>query len=493
MLAAFENVTRAIHESWIADLRKITNESKTAADLSAAMLDSWAALEAPDHAEALGDALALSDLIGRAEVLAEMAEEDSGPELADPIFGTVDFKEMQDFMRQKISLPSNTWTDVLHQAHDRAFVVAGADSVALVEDLRGALHKAINQGGGLEGFRESFDEIIERTGWQYKGGRNWRTRVIYETNLRTAYQAGRLKQMRDPDVIKARPYWKYVHALIREPKQPREEHLAWNGKVFRHDDPIWETIYPPNDWFCSCGVVTLSEAGLRRLGKSAPDVAPRLKSRRVKDPTTGEMVTVPQGLGFGWGYQPGHTWEQGLVPRELQKPLSLLEPELPLPVVPSLDDIGRPFASPELPSGKEAEYYADRFLAKFGAAIDQAVMYRDHAGHAVLISESLFKNMDGAWKALKRDRAIHFERLAEAIFDPDEIWVDWGETQDGTLRLVRRYLRWDPELAAFGLFEWSEKGWSGVTIFDPRRGKANKPRRSYLESNRRGALIFRRK
>jgi len=85
--------------------------------------------------------------------------------------------------------------------------VAGADSVALVEDSRAALDRAMwRDGGGLAAFREEFDAIAAKHGWDYKGGRNWRTNVIYQTNLRTAHQAGRLKQMRDPDVIKARPY-----------------------------------------------------------------------------------------------------------------------------------------------------------------------------------------------------------------------------------------------------------------------------------------------
>lgn len=214
--------------------------------------------------------------------------------------------------------------------------------------------------------------------------------------------------------------------------------------------------------------------------------------RKVKDPTTGEWVEVPEGIDFGWGYQPGNTWEQGLVPREWQKPLDLAEPELPLPVSPALDDLGRPFVSPELPDGKDPEFYVGRFLAKFGAAVGRGVMHRDQAGQAVLISDGLFQNADGAWKAMKRGRAVQLERLAEAIFDPDEIWVDWGEGQDGTRRLVRRYLRWDPELAGFSMFEWGVRGWSGLTSFDPRAGKRQKPSKTYLEKHRRGALIFRR-
>jgi hypothetical protein len=228
------------------------------------------------------------------------------------------------------------------------------------------------------------------------------------------------------------------------------------------------------------------------LGKSEPDKAPKLKMQRIKDPTTGEWVKVPEGIDFGWGYQPGDTWERGLVPRELQKPLALANPELPFPISPSLDDFKRPFAAPELPAGKEPEFYVSHFLQRFGAAMGKGVMHRDQAGQAILVSDGLFRNMDGKWKAMKRGRAVQIERLAEAVFDPDEIWVDWSDAPDGTRRLVRRYIRWDPTLAAFTMFEWTMRGWSGLTSFDPRAGKQQKPSRTYLEKQRRGALLYRR-
>ena len=67
----------------------------------------------------------------------------------------------------------------------------------LVSDLRGAVEQAIAEGTTLETFRRDFDDIVARHGWSYKGGRNWRTEVIYGTNLRTSYAAGRYQQMQD--------------------------------------------------------------------------------------------------------------------------------------------------------------------------------------------------------------------------------------------------------------------------------------------------------
>ncbi len=490
LLRALEQQAAKVHRGWIREIKALVDDSDTAAQLRQAFLEWYGDLSEPAYASDLGDAIALAELLGRSEVLDELEE----ASFAEPTVGTVDFKEMQDFMRQKVSLPTKTWMDTLHQAHDRAFVVAGADSVALVEDLRAALDKAMFSGGGLEGFRKEFDAIIERTGWKYNGGRNWRTRVIYETNLRTAHQAGRLKQMRDPDVVKLRPYWRYVHGEIREPKNPRPEHMALDGKVFMHDDPIWDVIYPPNGWRCSCGVGTVSKAGLKRLGKTGPDTTPKLKMRKVQDPVTGEEIKVPEGIDFGWGYAPGDSWERGLVPREYQKPLSLEESELPGPVLPDLDELSRPFKKGVLPEGKDDEYYVRSCLEQFGADIGKAVVHRDPVGQAIVVSDQLFKNADGFWKSNKRGRGRQMMRLAETIFDPDEIWVNWQIIpKTGEVRLVRNYLRWNSALGALSVFKWTKDGWDGVTIFDPRSGRGNKPRKKGLEQMRRGALIFRRK
>lgn len=492
ILRAVELKAAETHREWIGQLKTSALLPETADEVRLELLNWHSRLvDENPYASNLGDAIALAELLGRSEVMDELGD----AAFADPTVGTVTFKEAQEFLRQKVSLPTKTWTDTLHQAHDRAFVIAGADSVSLVEDIRGALDRAINGGGGLEAFRAEFDEIIERTGWQYNGGRNWRTRVIYETNLRTAHQAGRLKQMRDPDVVKLRPYWRYIHAETREPKQPRHEHLAWDGMVFRYDDPIWDVIFPPNGWRCSCGVGTVSQAGMKRLGKTGPDTPPKLKMRRKKDPTTGEWVKVPEGIDFGWGYQPGNTWEQGLVPLELQKPLSHVQPELKLGVLPPVKDLGKPYATAKLPSGKETEFYIDKFLERFGAARGQAALFRDPAGQAVVISDELFRNTrNGQWKAMKRGREVHLEQLAETIFDPAEIWVDWEiDQKTGFARLTRRYLRWDADLAGITSFTWSPRGWSGVTSFGATAGRAGKPSVSGLEKQRHGVLIYRRK
>lgn len=180
------------------------------------------------------------------------------------------FREQNEFLRRKLNLPTESWTDIYTREHDYAFVVAGANRDELVADFRQAVEKAITGGTSLEEFRREFDAIVARHGWSYNGGRNWRSRVIYETNLRSSYMAGRYEQLMA--VREERPYWQYIHSDAVE--HPRPEHEAWNGMILHWSDPWWQYHFPINAWGCQCSVRALSQRDLERMGKTGPDTAP---------------------------------------------------------------------------------------------------------------------------------------------------------------------------------------------------------------------------
>lgn len=189
-------------------------------------------------------------------------------------------------IRLRNLVPTERWDDLMGNAHDRAFVVAGAMKADLLKDLAGAVTKAIETGGTIEGFRADFDSIIERTGWDYKGSRDWRTRVIYTTNMSTSYAAGRYSQLTDPDLQAVAPFWMYRHGGSAD---PRPHHVAWDKLVLRSDNPWWRVNYPPNGWGCSCNVMAVSEATARRLGG------------RFEDPPANQ----PGDIDPGWEHAPG--------------------------------------------------------------------------------------------------------------------------------------------------------------------------------------------
>lgn len=221
-------------------------------------------------------------------------------------YGSLPFLEALAFLRAKTNLPTNRWDDLLGNAHDRAFVVAGATAADLLADLRGAVEGSIADGTTLEAFRRQFEDIVHQRGWtgwtgeDTAGGRAWRAQVIYETNLYTSYAAGRHEQMKD--VAAARPYWRYRHSHASE--KPRAEHLAWDGIILRHDDPWWATHAPPNGFGCKCYIETLAARDLEREGVK---VSPRPfdGTYQWENPQTGKLERLPNGVDPGWNYAPG--------------------------------------------------------------------------------------------------------------------------------------------------------------------------------------------
>lgn len=221
--------------------------------------------------------------------------------MAEAAYGSLPFAEQIAFFKRKLNLPTESWTDIYKSEHDWAFVVAGANRDALVADFRKAVERAIEDGVSLEKFRKDFDAVVVQHGWDYNGGRDWRSRVIYETNLNTSYAAGRYEQLQDA------PYWQYQHADWVT--HPRHQHLAWDGLVLARDDPFWNTHFPPNGWGCQCSVRGLWARGLKRLGKSGPDEAPEVQwvAREIgQNSASGpRVVRVPEGIDPGFEYVPG--------------------------------------------------------------------------------------------------------------------------------------------------------------------------------------------
>ncbi|HEY1132681.1 MAG TPA: hypothetical protein VGF12_24950, partial [Roseateles sp.] len=114
--------------------------------------------------------------------------------MATVAYGSLPFKQQIAFFRQKTNVLTDSWLDLWEAQHDNGFMVAGANRIDLLADFRQAVRAAIEDGETLAQFRTRFDSIVAKHGWDYNGGRNWRSRVIYETNLRQSYNAGRWHQ-----------------------------------------------------------------------------------------------------------------------------------------------------------------------------------------------------------------------------------------------------------------------------------------------------------
>ncbi|KEH09148.1 hypothetical protein GY14_14605 [Delftia tsuruhatensis] len=412
--------------------------------------------------------------------------------MADAAYGSLPFREQAEFFRRKVNLPTTGWTDIRLQEHDYAFVVAGANRDALVADFRAAVEQAITGGSTLEDFRKDFDSIVAKHGWDYNGGRNWRSRVIYDTNLSTSYAAGRWEQLQQA------PFWQYQHSDWVD--HPRQQHVAWDGLVLARDDSWWQTHFPPNGWGCQCKVKGLWQRDLLRLGKNGPDSAPGVQlvehtigQRSAIGPRT---VQVPQGIDPGFEYAPGAARLRSAVPPERPAPLNDVRtstgseglpnrrPGDPLPPPRSLP------TSTVLPAGMAPEGYVEQFLARFGASLDVPAIVQDAVGERLVVGKELFQDAQGGWKVLKRGRERLLPLLAETLQAPDEIWVrlEWMHALGRAVvrrRYIAQYFIDGESVPGLVVFEYGADGWSGVTAFPPASP-------SYVEQARVGVRLYRR-
>lgn len=340
--------------------------------------------------------------------------------MASVSYGSLKFSEQVAFFRRKLNLSTNAWTDIWQSEHDHAFVVAGVTREDMLADFRAAIDRAISQGATLEQFRQDFDTIVAKYGWDYNGGRNWRSRVIYETNMRASYAAGRYAQLQR---LKASmPYWRYRHSDAVQ--HPRPLHQSWNGLVIDANDPWWLTHYPPNGWGCQCTVEAIDAAGLKRMGKTGPDAAPDDGSRVVTVGSKGpspRTVEVPNGIDPGFGYAPGrNAWLQQQAERAIDAGDADAAAQWQKLLDSSPQDLGRPDAVPVDPAPVPlGEPLAD------AAAIEQAAQELLGSADRVFDVQGLPTIVDAAaiGEITDPNQSQYLPLLLDAIADPFEVWT----------------------------------------------------------------------
>ncbi|WP_165079115.1 MULTISPECIES: phage minor head protein [unclassified Desulfovibrio] len=205
---------------------------------------------------------------------------------------------------------SFNWTQVWQEQHARAFTVAGVARADILRDIRNALQAALETGQSEKWFADRITPILRRKGWWGKKeetdpetgevrevmqGCPERVQLIFDQNIGGAFSAGRYKQAKENAAF--RPFWQYVCRML---PTSRAAHKALNSLVFRHDDPFWDTHYPPNGYRCQCFVRFLSRARLLREGLEVRESAGHMVSREVKvyDRHAGRRRTRKV-----WGYQ----------------------------------------------------------------------------------------------------------------------------------------------------------------------------------------------
>lgn len=249
------------------------------------------------------------------------------------------------FLQAKGAQVSGNWTEWLDGQHARAFTVANVTKLDVLQDIQDSLAKALKGGQTLQQWKDGLIPELQRKGWWQRQGSTTelqaagrvdeqgviakgltphRLKTIFQTNMQSAYMAGRYEQMIEQ--AEERPYWQYVAILD---SKTRPAHRALNGRVFRYDDAAWGAFYPPNGFNCRCRVRNFTKLEIER--RQIPVSSTEGKLRQVQVPLkSGETATVTRlvdralpGGKFqpdaGFSNNPGlSAWQPRLEPMDTQ-------------------------------------------------------------------------------------------------------------------------------------------------------------------------------
>ncbi|EDV4904161.1 phage head morphogenesis protein [Salmonella enterica subsp. enterica] len=233
--------------------------------------------------------------------------------------------------------PTQGWKDLQDEVHAVQFAVAGITKLDVLNDIHQGLAGALKNGTTLSQFQDELEPVLQRKGWLGRGlvanddgellGKQlmpYRLETIFRTNVQSAYAAGRHQWLMS--TVKERPYWQYIAVMDN---RTRPAHAALNGRIFRWDDPIWQTLFPPNGYNCRCYVRALTQAQVdaHPVGVESSDgylvtiqqpYGTDGEMRPVnafRDPKSGQLLTADAGFHLN----PGHSYLAGLGQTLLEK------------------------------------------------------------------------------------------------------------------------------------------------------------------------------
>ena len=328
-----------------------------------------------------------------------------------------------------------------------------------------------------------------------------RLKTIFRTNMNTSYAASRCRQQLEN--TDNRPYWQY---LSMGDARTRPSHAALNGQVFRHDDPFWNSHYPPNGWNCRCRVRALTAEQVKDRNLKIQSSRGRLRAVEQQagiDKRTGEIVTRP-GTAYsfrgpngqrhvllpdaGWSHNPGRDFPLfdplGQVPDSLARLAKNQQTfrDFALPGLAATPTVLRLPVPALLPKAKNTEAALAQLATALALPKSGWRRVETSAGlDDVVIAQSFLPHIVSDRRAA-RERYAHY--ILPTLREPLEVWL--SRYEDGSFR--RRFI---------ALFEEAQRQ-SLVIVRENRDGSIlfnfiPVERPGYLNNQRRGFLLYRRK
>lgn len=253
-------------------------------------------------------------------------------------------KKAVEYLKRKGFAIGYNWQDVWEKEHTKAFTVAKAMKLDLLQNILQAVQTAQKEGRTFDQFQRTLEPVLKLQGWW---GRDWpendqglkvgpdgepfpvdeetgeqvipkdarppllgsphRLKTIYITNMLQSYNAGRWDAQQESSF----ELLQYIGVSDdRQTALCASLHL----RVYRKDDPIWKVFYPMNHWRCRSRVRAMSISMARRRGYQVSSSKGKIKMSRVaisrNSKEKREVATIDLG-GKKYSTDPGFAYNPG--------------------------------------------------------------------------------------------------------------------------------------------------------------------------------------
>ncbi len=183
------------------------------------------------------------------------------------------FEEAVAYFRQRMpDLVADDVESLLAVMRLRARTWSSKAQLDLATTVWEGIEAAVADGETFADFKARISDVVTRGFGGAAQPEAWWLERIFRTNVQRAYGGGRVRQLSEPDVLAARPFWRFSAVFD---SRTSETCKACRGTVLPANHPWWRTHQPPLHHSCRSTIIPMTaRAGEAALTKRPPRVEP---------------------------------------------------------------------------------------------------------------------------------------------------------------------------------------------------------------------------
>ncbi len=197
------------------------------------------------------DSLVFGVLLGKyfPETKINFTEDSDMEVIFNKLFSSVSPEKAIKYLKNKIPVDEKTWKKLSDDAKASAFYIKNTSKLVLINSIKEKLLEAIEKGKTYSEFKKEVEDIFNVLNKNFNEDY---IRTMFYTNIYSVINAERYKTLMQDE------YTEWLTYYTANDDRVRENHRLLHGFTARKDDPVWDSIFPPNGFNCRC-IVRRSE------------------------------------------------------------------------------------------------------------------------------------------------------------------------------------------------------------------------------------------